>query len=250
MADNNYGSANLAASVLSQETAVASSRALTEASSFTNEGSTVGIFAQIIIAIGVIPVQLVIVTIVLGIHRLVHRRPPRPLQIRVDSAPPTQEPPLYLQPKAELEDDRTRKHELHGEHAVRELDSEGEILQIADETDDTVLPLHRRQWISELPEPYEVSSEMPHQTRHEITGGEVAQELECPIQGRKDPVEVQKVHGLEYPICAGSERMVSESTQELECPVQAKEQPVRMGKAQGRAAPGDDSLTHPHMTQF
>ena len=183
--------------------------------------------AQIIIAIGVIPVQLIIVTIVLGIHRLVHRRPPRHLQLRVDSASPTQESPPYLQPKAELEDDRTRRHELQSEHPVRELDGEGEILQIADETDSTVLLLQGRHGISEMPE--------PHQPRIEIMGPDIAQELECPSQGREDLVEVQNLQGLEYPICAGSESIAS--------PVQAREQPIRMGKPQDRAAPGHDSLT-------
>ena len=196
--------------------------------------------AQIIIAIGVIPVQLIIVTTVLGIHRLVHRRPPRHLQLRVDSAPPTQElPPPYLQPKAELEDDRTRRHELQSEHPVRELDGEGEILQIADETDSTVLPLQGRQGISEMPE--------PHQTRIEIMGPEIAQELECPSEGREDSVEIQNLQGLEYPICAGSESIVSS--------VQAREQPIRMGKPQDRAAPGHDSFTdtthsNPSRTHF
>ena len=236
-------STNLMASVLSQAAAAASSQALAEAPSSTDDGSEVGTFAQIIIAIGVIPVQLVIVTVVLGIHRLVHRRPPRPLQVRVDSASPTQESPPYLQPKAELDDDRTMRHELHGEHPVRELDGEGEILQIADETDITVPLLHGRQGMSEMPEPHALSSEMPHQTRSEIMGGEIAQELECPIQGREDSVEVQIVQGLEYRIPAGSESMVSESAQKLGSPKQAKEQPIRMGKAQDHAAVGHDSLT-------
>ena len=165
------------------------------------------------IAIGVIPVQLVIVTIVLGIHRLVHRKPPRPLQIRGDSAPPTQQSPLYLQPKAELEDDPTRKHELDSEHPVRELDGVGEILEIADEMVDTVPILQRREAISE----------MPHQERAEVIGDEIAQELECPIQGREDFVKAQNFGMLEYPIRAGSESMVSEFAKELERLVQARE---------------------------
>ena len=115
----------------------------------------------------------------LGIHRLVHRRPTRPLQVRVDSASPTQESPPYLQPKGELDDDWTRRHELHGEHPIRELDGECEILQIADETDNTVLLLHGRQGLSEMPEPHDLSSKMPHQIRTELMGGEIAQELEC-----------------------------------------------------------------------
>ena len=236
-------SANLTVSVLSQAAAAASSQALAEAPSSTDDGSEVNIFTQIIIAISVIPVQLVIVTIVLGIHRLVHRRPPRHLHFRLDSASPTQESPPYLQPKAELEDDRARRHELHGEHAVRELDGEGEILQIADETDSIVLPLHGTQMISEMPEPHDLSSEMPHQTRTELMGGEIAQELECPSRGREDSVDVQNLQGLEYPICAGSESVVSESVQELASPVRARELPIRMGKAQDRAAPGHDLLT-------
>ena len=245
-------SANLTASVLSQAAAAASSQALAEAPSSTDDVSEVGIFAQIIIAIGVIPVQLVIVTTVLGIHRLVHRRPPRPLQARVDSASPTQESPPYLQPKAEVDDDRTRRHELHGEHPVRELDDECEILQIADETDNTVLPLHGKQGISEMPEPHDLSSKMPHQTRTEIMGGEIAPELECPIQGKEDSVEVQNVQGLEDPVRVGRESTISESAQELASPMQAREQSTRIEKTQDRAAPGHDSLintTHSNPSQ-
>ena len=193
-------SSNLTASVLSQVAAAASSQALAEASSSTDDGSSVGVLAQVIIAIGVIPVQLVIVTIVLGIHRLVHRKPPRPLSIRVDSSPPMQESPPYLQQKAELEDDRTRRHELNGEHPVRELDCGGEILEIADETDNTVSSLRGRQAISEMPQANGLSWEMPHQERAEVMGDEMAQELDCPIQGREDSVEVQNVQELERPV--------------------------------------------------
>ena len=236
-------SANVTASVLSQVAAAASSQAFAEASRSTDAGSKVGALGQIIIVIGVIPVQLVIVTIVLGIHRLVHRRSPRPPQMKVDSAPPIQESPLYLQPKAELEDDRTRRHELDGEHPVRELDGEGEILEIADELNNTVPSLQRSQGISELPQANGLSWEMPHQERAEVIGDEIAQELECPVEGRKDSVEAQDVQGLEYPKHVGSGSMLSESAKELECPVQATEQPIRMGKAQDRAAPGHDSVT-------
>ena len=169
-----------------QVAAAASSQALEKASISTDDGSKVGVLAQIIIAIGVIPAQLVIVTIVLGIHRLVHRRPPRPLQIRVDSAPPTQESPPYLQPKAELEDDQ--RHELHGGQPVRELDDEGEILEIADEMDNAIPFLQGRQGMSEMPEANGLSWEMPHEGRAEVMGDEIAQELECPILGREDSV--------------------------------------------------------------
>ena len=175
------------------------------------------------IAIGVIPVQLVIVTIVLGIHRLVHRRPPQPLQTRVDSAPTTQQSPLYLQPKAELEDDRIRRHELDDEHPVRELDDVGEILEIADAMDDSVPFLQPRQAISEMPHANGLSWEVPHQERAEVIGDEIAQELECPIQGREDSVEAQNFGRLEFPIRAGSESMVSEFAKELERLVQARE---------------------------
>ena len=235
-------SANLTASVLSQVAAAASSQALAEASTSTDDGSKVGVLAQIIIAIGVIPVQLVIITIVLGIHRLVHRRPPRPLRTRVDSAPPTQESPPYLQPKAELEDDR--RHELHGEHPVRELDDEGEILEIAVEKDNTVPSLQGRQGINEMPQANGLSWENSHQGRSEVMGDEIAQELECPIPGREDSIEVQNVQGLEYPIGAGCESMVSESVKELEYPVQAREQPIIVGEARDCANPGHRSFTH------
>ena len=235
-------SANLTASVLSQVAAAASSQALAEASTSSDDGSKIGVLAQIIIAIGVIPVQLVIITIVLGIHRLVHRKHPRPLQISAVSAPSTQESPPYLQPKAELEDDR--RHELHGEHPVRELDDEGEILEIADKMDSTVQSLQARQGISEMPQANGPSWDNLHQGRSEVMGDEIAQELECPISGREDSVEVRNLQGLEYPIRAGCESMVSESAKELECPVQAKEQPIRMGEAQDRATPGYHSFTH------
>ena len=104
-----------------------------------------------------------------------------------------------------MEDDRTRRYELDGED---------EILEIADEMDDTVPFLQRGQGISELPQANGPSWEMPHQERAEVIGDEIAQELECPIQGREDSVEVQNVEGLESPIRAGGESMVSESAKE------------------------------------
>ena len=46
----------------------------------------------------------------------------------------------HLQPKAELEDEQNRRHELHGEYLVHEMDDEGEIVEIADEADSLDLP--------------------------------------------------------------------------------------------------------------
>ena len=126
-----------------------------------------------------------------------HRRPPRPLLTRVDSATPAQYAPPYLQPKAELEDDQIRRHELHGEHPVRELNGQDEIVQIADKTDDAVLPLQGRQDVSELPEPKDLSWEMPHHERIEVMGDEIAQELEGSIQGRENPIAGEIVQELE-----------------------------------------------------
>ena len=162
-----------------------------------------------------------------------HRKSPRPLQIKVDRASPAQKTLPYLQQKAELEDDRTRRNELHDEHPVRELDDEGEILEIADEIDNTVSSLQERQGISEMPQAKGLSWEMPHQERAEVMGDEVAQELECRIQGGEDSVKVPNVQELEYQ-------------------VQAREQPIRVGKAKDCAAPGHYSLAdtnHPDPSQ-
>lgn len=65
---------NLTAAALSQAAIAASPPTLVEASNPTDAGSQVGFAAQIIIAVGVIPLELIIVAIVLGVHRLVHRR--------------------------------------------------------------------------------------------------------------------------------------------------------------------------------
>ena len=124
--------------------AAVSSQTLTEASSPTNAGSQVGFLAQVIIAVGVIPLESIIVTIVLGVHRLVHRRSSRSLQTRIDSVYSAQDSLPYLQPKAELEDEQNRRHKLDGEHLTHELDREGKIFQIADETDSLHLPLQGR----------------------------------------------------------------------------------------------------------
>ena len=213
-------SANLTASELSQAAAAASSQALAEALSSTDAGTQVSILAQVIIAIGVIPVQLIIVSIVLGLHRLVHRKSPRPLQMRIDSAIPTKDPPPYLQPKAELEDDQNKRHELHDEHLVRELDGGNEVHQIADGTENVALSLHGRQGIGEMPEPHDLSWEMPHQERTEVMGDEIAQELACLIPGREESVETKHV-------------------QELESQVQATAEPIKVEADHDLAGPGD-----------
>ena len=151
---------NLTAAPLSQVATAASSQALVEESRPTDVGSQSGFLAQIIIVVGVIPLELIIVIIMLGANRFVHRRSTRTLRIRVDSAHSAQDSLPYLQPKAELEDEQNRRHELDGEYLVQEMDDEGEILQIADETDSLDLPLQGSQGISEMPEEHHVSWKM------------------------------------------------------------------------------------------
>ena len=141
-----------------------------------------------------------------------HRRSPRPPQTRFESATSAEESLPYLQPKAELEDEQTRRNELHGEHLVHELDGEDEIFQITDETDSLVLPLQGRQGIHEMPEPHDLGWELPLQGRNEVMGHEFAQELECPIQ-------------------------------ELESSMQARDKSTAGGNPQDHADPDDDPVT-------
>lgn len=169
---------NVSAAALSQAAAAASSQALAATSNPTEVGSEVEILAQIIIAIGVIPVQLIIVTVVLLLHKLCHRRPARPLQSRVERSNSSKTFFPFLQPKAELEDEQRRRHELYGEDLVHELDGGDEVCEIADETNSLDLPLQGRQEIHEMPERTHVSWAMPLQGRNEVVGGEVAKELE------------------------------------------------------------------------
>ena len=112
-----------------------------------------------------------------------HRKPSRHLLTRIDGAKPTEDSLPYLQPKAELEDEQRRRHEVHGEDLVRELSGEDEIVQIADSRDSLVLPLQGRQDICELAEGlYNHNSwQMPAGRGIEIMGAECVQELECPV---------------------------------------------------------------------
>lgn len=234
-------SASLSSAALSQQLAAAvSSQALAAAASSTDSGSEVGIFAQVIIAIGVLPIEVLIVTIVLGIHRLMRRKPSRPLRTRVDTTKPRGDSLLYLQPKAELEDEQRRRHELHGEHLVHELDGKDEIYQMPDETDSLVLPLQGRPGIHEMPEGSHLSWEMPLQGRHKVMGCENAQEFESPAQKRNESVRVERPHELESSIRSGNEPMVLESAQELGSPVGARD---KVENAQGLAAPVEGPIT-------
>ena len=234
---------NLTAAALSQAAAAASSQAFAEGSSSADSGSQVGVLAQIIIAIGVLPVELIIVTIVLGIHRLVHPKRSRPLQTRVNgSVRPAQDSPPFLQPKAELEDEQKRRHELHGEHVVNELDGENAILQIADDTDSLILPLQGTQGLHEMPARHHLSSEMGARGRNETMGDVYARELECPSQQREESIRTEMTQELESPVRASYELMAIESAQELESSVPARDMPLPAEKAQDLATLGDDPV--------
>lgn len=233
-------SISLSSAALSQLAAAASSQAIAAASNSTNSGSEVGIFAQVIIAIGVLPIEVLIVTIVLGIHRLMHRKPSRPLRTRADITKPKRDSLPYLQPKAELEDEQRRRHELHGEHLVHELDGKDEIYQMPDETDSLVLPLQGRPGIHEMPEGSHVSWEMPLQGRHKVMGCGNAQELGSPAQKRNESIRVERPQELESSVRSRNEPMVLESAQELGSSVVASD---KVENAQGLAAPVEDPVT-------
>ncbi len=237
-----------AVSAFSSVAPAVSPRALAGASSSTDAGSEVSILGQVIIAIGVLPVLFIIVAIMLGIHRLVHRRSSQPLQTRVGGAKSTLGPLPFLQPKAELEDEQKRRHELHGEHLVHELSGQDEIFQIADDADDLVLSLQGGQGVHEMLKDEHARWEMPTEERSEVMGDEYAQELESPIRGREEHVRVEDAQELESPVRARNEPMVFESIQELETPVQVStvrrgEESMRAGNVQSLGALGDDSVT-------
>ena len=86
-----------------------------------------------------------------------------------------------MRPKAELEDEQRRRHELHGQHLVHELDGGVEIFQMSDGTDDLILPLQGTQEVQEMPEGRSASWQMPLQGRWEIVGDEYSQELESSV---------------------------------------------------------------------
>ena len=156
--------------------------------------------------------------VVFGFHRLMHRRTSSPLQTRANSPKPRRDSLPYLQPKAELEDEQRRRHELHGEHLVHELDGKDEIFQMPDETENLILPLQGRRGIHEMPERNHMSCEMPLQGRHEVLGDVNAQELSCPTQESEESTRV-------------------DTARELESPVQARVKSITMKSAHGLAAP-------------
>ena len=198
----------------------ASSQASVEVSSFQVSGSEVSALALVIIAIGVIPLELAIAVIVLGIHRLVYGRPPQSPGPRtsIEKSRPDSLP--YIQPKAELEDVLRRRHELHGENFAYELNGEGEILQMPDGTESLVLPVQRRLGIQEMPEGSPMSWELPLHERHEIMGDEYAQELESPVQNKHGSVKLEHLHELESPVKARDEPAEAQDAKGLDSPVQ------------------------------
>ena len=180
-----------------------------------------GILAQVIIAIGVLPIELIIVAIVLGIHRLAHRRSRRALQTKVASVQQTEDSLPYLQPKAELEDEQKKLYELHGEHIENELEGKDAVVQIADDADSLVLPLQGTHGVHEMPEEHELSWEMPDQERNELMGDTHAQELDCPSKREKESIETQDAQELESPVKPRRGPWAPETAQEPESPIHA-----------------------------
>ena len=109
-----------------------------------------------------------------------HRRSSRPYPVRAASTRSRRDSLLYLQPKAELEDEQRRRHELHAEHPLHELDRENEIFEMPDGTKSLSLPLQGGQDVREMGS--HVSWQMPIQGRCEVMGDEYAQELESSCQ--------------------------------------------------------------------
>ena len=190
----------LSATTSSQTVAAASSQALVGGSNSTNDGSEVGILAQIIIAIGVIPVELLIITAVLGIHMLMHRKPSRPSQSRAVRTKSRRDSLPYLQPKAELEDEQRRRYELHSERIARELDGEDRIFQMPDETGRLCLPSQGRHGRYEMPADNHVSWETSLRGMPELMGDEHAQELEGPIHEDGGRIRVDNAQELDSPL--------------------------------------------------
>ena len=208
-------------SLSNQETAGnVSAQASAEVSSSRVSGSEVGALAEVIIAIGVIPIEIVIAIMVLGIHRLVHRRPPQFHPPRTSIEKSRQDSLPYLQPKAELEDEQRRRHELHGEDFAYELNGQGEIFQMPDGTESLILPVQRRQGIQEMPEGNSMSWELPLHERHEVMGVEHAQELESPKQTTHGSVRMERLHELESLMKARNEPAKVQDAHGLDSPVQ------------------------------
>ena len=197
-----------------------SAQASAEVSSSQVSGSEVGVLAQVIIAIGVIPIEIAIAMIVLGIHRLLNRRSPQSPEPRTSIKKSSPDSLPYLQPKAELEDAQRRRHQLHGEKFAYELNGEGEILQMPDGTESLVLPVQRRQGIQEMPEANSMSAELPLHERYEVMGDEHAQELDSSFQNKDGPVKLEHLHELESPVKAGDEPAEVHNAQGLDSPVE------------------------------
>ena len=204
-----------------------SAQASAEVSSSQVSGSEVSALAEVIIAIGVIPIEIVIAVIVLGIHRLVNRRQRHSPAPRTSIEQSRQNSLPYLQPKAELEDEQRRRHELHAENFTYELNGEGEIFQMPDGTESLVLPVQRRQGRQEMPEGNSMSGELPLHETHEVMGDEHAQELESPAQNKHGIVKLEHLH-------------------ELECPVQARDEPAKAQNAESLGSPVQDPTPDQH----
>ncbi|KAM0798453.1 hypothetical protein BDR22DRAFT_823301 [Usnea florida] len=180
-----------------------------------------------VMPIGALLVIILIAIIVLGIHRLVHRRQPHSPAPRTRIERSRQNSLPYLQPKAELEDEQRRRHELHGENFAYELNGEGEIVQSSDGTESHVLPVQRRQEIQEMPEGNPMSWELPLHERHEVLGDEYAQELGSPMQNKRGSV-------------------VLEHLQEPESAVEARDEPAKAQNADGPDSPVQDPAPGQH----
>ena len=208
-----------------------SAQATAEVSGFQVSGSEVSALNSVIIATGVIVVDIAIAVIVLGIHRLVYARPPQSPGPRTSSEKSRPDLLPYLQPKAELEDEQRRRHELHGENFAYELNGEGEIIQMPDGTESIVLPVQRRQRMQEMPEGNLMSWQLPLHERHEVMGGEHAQELESPIQNKHKTVKLEHLD-------------------ELESSVEAREEPANAQNAQGLDSAVHDPITDQHKSSM
>ena len=196
-----------------------SAQASAEVPSSQVSGSEVSALALVIIAIGVLPIEVAIAVIVLGIHRLVDRRQRRSPAPRKSIEKSTKNSLPYLQPKAELEDEQRRRHELHGENFAYELNGAGEIFQMPDGTESLVLPVQRRQGIQEMPEGNSMSWELPLHERYEVMGDEHAQELESSMQNKHGSVNLEHLHELGSSVKANDELAKAHDAEGLDSPV-------------------------------
>ena len=153
---------------------------------------------------------------------------------------PTQDPLPYFQPKAELLDEQKIRHELHGERIVHEVDGEGDIFQMSDETESLVLPLQGCEAVHEMAEGNPVAWELPVQKIHEVMGHEHAQELDCPVREREKSVVVEDAHELETTVLARKKSLVLKSAHGLQPLVQAGERSKGVGIGQDFDGPAAD----------